>query len=550
MIKKNVLFIMMLFTAYSFLQAQTQKNIGNQIIKEEESVSSIVVQRGPYLQSGTSSSVIIKWRTNVATESFVHYGTSLKALSMSVTNTNLTTEHVVKLKELNSSTKYYFNIGNKMEILTESLLGDMYVITAPELGTDQFVRAWILGDPGTANTSQKKVRDAYYNYVAKDSANTDMMLFLGDNAYSTGKDEEYQEAFFDVYNEMFMKSVAWSCIGNHDGYSADSDSQSGPYYDIFTFPTEGEAGGVASGTEAYYAFDYANIHFIVLDSHHSNREIEAPMYNWALADMQNTTQDWVVALFHHPAYSKGSHDSDSEDRLIDMRENFMPMLEANGVDLILNGHSHSYERSYFLNGHHGLSNTFNTAEITNGGHTVGVTGHGDGKANGNGVYQKAKETTEGAVYITTGSAGQISGGDLNHQAMHVSLNSLGSCVMEIENDGKGGQNLNVKFVRETGEIDDYFSINKTGIVLDVDKVNPLSKLVERDSKSHLIAVNEMLHIEVAAERLKKVKFFNEVGKLIKKSKKEVINVSGLASGFYVVEIKTSKATYFKTLKIE
>ena len=48
--------------------------------------------------------------------------------------------------------------------------------------------------------------------------------------------------------------------------SADSATQTGTYYDIFTLPKFGEAGGVASGTEAYYSFDFGNIHFIVLDS--------------------------------------------------------------------------------------------------------------------------------------------------------------------------------------------------------------------------------------------------------------------------------------------
>ncbi|WP_299778987.1 metallophosphoesterase [uncultured Formosa sp.] len=543
MIKKSTLFLMLLLSVYSFSQSLVTETAA--VSKESPA---IIVERGPYLQSGSATSVIVKWRTNVPTTSVVNYGMVLNALTMHSSSQALNTDHEVTLTGLTPNTKYYYNIGTDTEVLSQSLSGDMYVITAPISGTDQFVRAWILGDPGTANAFQREVRDAYYNYVATDSVNTgktDMMLFLGDNAYNTGTDAEYQDAFFNVYSEMLKKSVAWSCLGNHDGYSADSDSQSGPYYDIFTFPKAGESGGTASGTEAYYAFDYANIHFIILDSHHSSRDVGSPMYNWTQTDIQNTTQDWIVTLFHHPAYSKGSHDSDYEDRLIDMRTNFMPMLEANGVDLILNGHSHSYERSYFLNGHHGFSNTFNPAELSKGGHTVGATGHGDGKANGDGVYQKDKDTAEGAVYITTGSAGQVSGGDLNHQAMFVSLNELGSCVMEIEADGTGGQNLNIKFVRETGEIDDYFSINKTGITL------AKRQAVEKELKSFLVPVNGMINVAIDKnERLKKVKFYNNIGTLVKKSKKEDINVSNLTKGVYVIEIITNKTTYFKSVKID
>ena len=85
-----------------------------------------------------------------------------------------------------------------------------------------------------------------------------------------GTDAEYQAAVFDTYPTLLRKTLLWPTLGNHDGGSANSGTQTGAYYDIFTLPTQGEAGGMASGTEAYYSFDYANIHFIVLDSEGSD----------------------------------------------------------------------------------------------------------------------------------------------------------------------------------------------------------------------------------------------------------------------------------------
>ena len=299
--------------------------------------------------------------------------------------------------------------------------------------------------------------------------------------------------------------------------------------------------------EAYYSFDYANVHFIILDSHHTSREVGGAMYNWTLTDIQNTKQDWIVTLFHHPVYTKGSHDSDTEDRLIEMRQNFMPMMEANGVDLILNGHSHSYERSYFLNGHYGFANTFNPDEITKGGNTVGPNGNGDGKADSDGAYQKTGVATEGAVYITTGSAGKISGGDLNHQAMSVSLNQLGSCVMEVEDDGRGGQNLTVKFLRETDEVEDYFTINKTALDLKGDG----NVRASNSNGLSYDAGKALVNLKVDNnERLKKVKFYNNIGKLVMKSRKKSINVSKLPKGVYVIEVITNKNGYTESITIE
>ena len=409
---------------------------------------SVNVNRGPYLQKGTSSGMVVRWRTATPTETVLDYGTALGSLSQNHTNGTPKTEHEVELTGLSSNTIYYYEISNSSAVLVPES-SDMYFKTHPVIGSTQPVTFWALGDAGTANNDQRAVRDAYYNYIGTNV--TDGILFLGDNAYNDGTDSQYQNAVFEnMYEDKLKNSVAWSTLGNHDGYSADSNSQTGPYYDIFTFPTNGESGGLPSGTEAYYSFDYANIHFIILESYETDRSVGGAMYNWAQSDIQNTSQQWIIALWHHPPYTKGSHDSDTESNLIQMRQNFLPMLESNGVDLVLSGHSHSYERSYFLNGHYGTSGTFNSGAMT-----VGASGDGDGKVDGTGAYIKGASTPEGAVYITAGSSGKVTGTLTSHNAMYASLYQLGSCVLEVD-----GSTLNLKFIRETGAITDYFTIQK------------------------------------------------------------------------------------------
>ncbi len=413
------------------------------------------VNRGPYLQKGTPTSMVVRWRTLTATETVIDYGTSLGNLNQNVSDLTPKVEHEVEITGLSANTIYYYQVSNSATVLIPEA-NDVFFKTHPITGSSQPFTFWALGDAGTANNNQRAVRDAYYNYIGTNV--TDGILFLGDNAYNDGTDSEYQLAVFEnMYEDKLKNSVAWSCLGNHDGHSADSNTQTGPYYDIFTFPTAGESGGMASGTEAYYSFDYGNVHFIVLDSYDTDRSVGSAMYNWAQSDIQNTTQEWIIAFWHHPPYTKGSHDSDypssgtgSDRRLSQMRENFLPMLEGNGVDLVLSGHSHSYERSYLLNGHYGTSGTFDS--VTN---TVGTNGDGDGKIDGTGAYAKGASDPEGAVYITAGSSGKVTGTLTNHNAMAVSLYELGSCIVEVD-----GSTLNVKFIRETGAIDDYFTIEK------------------------------------------------------------------------------------------
>ncbi len=407
------------------------------------------VARGPYLQIGTPNSVVIKWRTDTATDSRVQYGRSPSNLNDIVSETTSTTEHEVHLSGLLPNTRYYYAIGTGSRTLAGG--AEYYFVTAPVPGTPKSTRIWVIGDAGTKNASQRAVRDAYYAFTG--DRHTDLWLMLGDNAYNNGLDEDYQAAVFDMYPELLRTSVVWPTRGNHDRGPKNSSGKwtnGGAYYDIFTLPVAGEAGGLPSGTEAYYAFDYGNIHFICLESTSSDlRSANGPMWTWLEEDLAANTQDWTIAFWHHPPYSKGSHNSDSESELEQMRERAVPILEDYGVDLVLAGHSHSYERSYLLDGHYGRSTTLSEAMILD---------KGDGREDGDGAYAKATlgpAPHEGAVYIVAGSSGKTSGGKLDHPAMFLSLDELGSVVVDIE-----GARLDAKFLDDQGGVRDYFTLLK------------------------------------------------------------------------------------------
>jgi len=402
--------------------------------------------RGPYLQRGSPTSMVVRWRTALAGDSRVRYGLDPAALTLVADVATVTTEHVVTLTGLAPQTRYYYSVGTSTEVQAGGD-ADHFLETSPPSGSTGPARLWVVGDSGTANSDARAVKDAYRAYAASDAA--DLMLMLGDNAYDSGTDLEYQAAVFEMYPEILRQTVLWPTFGNHDAVSANSSTGTGPYYDAFTLPTLGESGGLASGKEAYYSFDFANQHFICLDSQGSSRAPGSPMLTWLANDLLQTTQDWVIAFWHHPPYSKGSHDSDFESNLIDMRQNALPILEAGGVDLVLTGHSHSYERSFLLDGHYGTSGTLTSAMILDG---------GDGRVGGDGAYLKSAPPTDaddGVVYVVAGSSGQASGGPLDHPAMFRSLNVLGSLVIDVS-----GENLDVRFVDDAGALRDVFTIYK------------------------------------------------------------------------------------------
>lgn len=401
------------------------------------------VVRGPYLQSETPSSIIVRWRTDSNSNSEVRYGASPGNLTQTVNDFNTGTEHIVELTGLSSDTTYYYSVGSDSQVIAGDDTDHRFT-TAPVAGTAKDTRIWVLGDSGTANSNAAAVRNAYYGYPGSDS--TELIMMLGDNAYNSGTDSEYQNAVFNFYPSILRNTVLWSTLGNHDGQSADSTTQSGTYYDIFSFTKNGEAGGTPSGTEAYYSFDYGNIHFVCLDSYDTNRSPSGTMLTWLQNDLSSTTQDWIIAFWHHPPYSKGSHNSDSESRLIDMRQNALPILEDYGVDLVLGGHSHAYERSVLLDSHYGNSGSLTGSMILDS---------GDGRETGNGAYNKLPTPHNGAVYVVAGSSGQATGGSLNHPAMYISLNNLGSMVLDVN-----GNRLDAHFLRENGSTPDHFTILK------------------------------------------------------------------------------------------
>ena len=405
--------------------------------------------RGPYQQICTPSSIVIRWRTDLEENSQVRYGTSLADMRVASFDGALVTEHEVQVTNLTPDTLYYYSVGSDTRVLAG---GDASctIRTYPVSGQPKPLRIWATGDAGTANANEQAVVNAFESLNG--SHVVDAWLQLGDNAYDSGTDAQYQAAMFDMCSPRLRQTPVWTTMANHETYSTDWNGLH-PYLNIFTMPTLGEAGGVASHTKLYYSFDIGTVHFISLDAMLSSRAPNGDMANWLRSDLAATTNRWLIAFFHHPPYTKGSHNSDKEIELVEMRQNIVPILEAGGVDLVLNGHSHSYERSFLLNGHYGLSSTLTNTMILNGGSGQEV--------NGVGAYVKPEAAVgtpvenQGTVYVVAGSSGKTSGGALNHPAMFVSTNRLGSVVLDITTN-----RLDAIFLRNTGATNDWFTIIK------------------------------------------------------------------------------------------
>ena len=174
---------------------------------------------------------------------------------------------------------------------------------------------------------------------------------------------------------------------------------------------------------------------------------------WVIKDLKANQKKWVVAYWHHPPYTKGSHDSDTETLLIKIRENFLKNIEEYGVDLVLNGHSHVYERTKLIAGYFGKEADFDPKK-----HEISSsTAKYDGSKN-SAPYLKTTTNNKGTVYVVSGSAGAFGGQEETypHDAMVYSNNSVGGAViLEVK-----GNRLDLKWLISDGKISDHFTMMK------------------------------------------------------------------------------------------
>lgn len=436
------------------------------------------VVRGPYMQTQTNSSIIFKWRTDIATASTILYGAAPNSLTQ-VSATSNGTDHTIELTGLQAYTKYYYAVGGNSGIIAGAD-SNHYFITAPLPYTEQPIRVWATGDFGKGNQCQIDVKQSFESYTRNQNIDPDLWIWLGDNAYDDGKDNEYQAKVFALngYSDIFSWMPFYPSPGNHDYGEVWSDNgvlgipytitsiggHDGPYYDLVDVPEQAEAGGFPSTHEVFYSYDYGNTHFLSLNSEVfaiGSNTVLNQMITFINNDLAQNDKDWVIAYWHQPPYSKGSHDSDDFYELVmqTMREDVVPVLEQFDIDMIICGHSHVYERSYLLHGHYGQSNSLTAAMI--------LDSSNGNRAQGNAyVKNPSASVPQGTVYSVVGNAGSsedtIFG---SHPVMASSYTGSGNCgslILDIYKNELRGRHLTIQ-----GTIIDDFSLVKQNMSMNL-----------------------------------------------------------------------------------
>jgi len=340
----------------------------------------------PYIQPGNSSlliddreSIVVAWQTELKTAEFTfEYGaTKSYGKKAQVTrsvrrqgtgDTNQCYNYAAELTSLKLSKQYYYRLASGGQTIAEG-----YFSTRKKRGEP--VRFAAFGDNAHGDPGQRAI--AYYTYQSK----PDFIMNTGDNVYESGLDSEYIQYFYPIYNSdaadpaigaPLLRSVPfYTVLANHDvphkdalknpAADFDEDPDSLGYYTAMHLPLNGptaptnptavlgNAGlinefktcaGDRFPTMANYSFDYGDVHFLCLDSNLYVDPTDAALQSWITSDLKGTDATWKIVVAHHPAFNVGhQHFKEQQFRVL------CPLFESLGVDFVLYGHEHTYQRT-------------------------------------------------------------------------------------------------------------------------------------------------------------------------------------------------------------
>jgi predicted phosphodiesterase len=329
----------------------------------------------------------------------------------------------------------------------------------------QAFRFVAFGDSGAGTPSEKAIAKLALQQ------DPDFVLIPGDIVYTRGRIAEYREKFFPYYNSdeiPLMRSVLFvGAPGNHDtlGRNLSTAPDSLAYYYYWAQPLNGpmhSSFGALSGPDAAqsafrdaagdnfprmsnFSFDYGNSHWLILDTNPYADWTDARLRRWIADDLAATKATWKFVGFHHPGFnSSKAHRDEQQARVLS------DVFEAGGVDVVIAGHVHNYQRTYPL--------TFQADKVSFPLKQV------SGKWTLDKSYDGAQNTQpKGIIYLVTGAGGA----ELYDQAQTDDPSSwleftakFQSKVHSLTSAEIDGRTAKFRQISESGDVLDSFTITK------------------------------------------------------------------------------------------
>ena len=287
------------------------------------------IKRRPYLQQVSESSALVGWVTTSSALEHVKFslpdGTEVMdaggVVDQKAERSGDQRQMWATVTGLQPDTIYCYGIDADGATQMTARAGFR---TAPSRTSTAPVRFLAFGDSGGGGSDQYALLDQMTDFPY------DMMIHTGDIAYDNGTLVEFEANVFGVYADLFRSIPFFPAAGNHE---YNNSATAAPFRSVFSLP------GVTG--ESWYSFDWGPVHFAALDT---EADYDTQMA-WLDDDLASTDRAWKIVYLHHPPYSSGEHGSDTS-----LRTKLAPIVQNRGVQLVLAGHDHDYERMTPQNG--------------------------------------------------------------------------------------------------------------------------------------------------------------------------------------------------------
>lgn len=203
------------------------------------------------------------------------------------------------------------------------------------LGRPDSLKFAVIGDNGNGTREQHEVGSQMAAW--RQTFPFEFVIMMGDNIYGGQRPNDLVMRFERPYRALLSAGVKfYAAIGNHDDPDVDRN-----------YPQFNMSG------ERYYTYVKKNVRFVVADTNF----FEPAQLEWLENTLKEAREEWKIVYFHHPLYSSG----DRHGSNVELRVRIEPVLLTYGVDVVLSGHDHIYERlkpqkgiTYFVAGSSGM----------------------------------------------------------------------------------------------------------------------------------------------------------------------------------------------------
>ena len=311
--------------------------------------------RSPYVQNVQGDHATILWAASTSGAGTVRLSdgrtqTTVSADSRRFTSaeTNLAADfylYQADLTGLSPATSYTYQVLIDGEIVAPAA---QFTTAGP--GPFTFLA---LGDSGSPAAEPREI-----SALMNAEPGVSFVLHTGDLAHENGTFAQFETNFFAPFGSLMRRLPFFPTPGNHEYWTANA----APYLALTSVPATGVP---PEDRGRYYSFDWGDAHFASVDANLLSTDAEDRMMAWLDRDLQRTRKFWKIAYWHQTPYPSGHHLGDPVCERA--RTTLNPVLERNGVQLVLNGHEHSYQRSMPLVNGAPVDPGFGTTYITSAG---------------------------------------------------------------------------------------------------------------------------------------------------------------------------------------